>query len=82
MCRTLSLLYAHTHAHGGAKGWRGGGTKGQRDKVAEGQMGRGAKGRRDWGSEGLGGRGAELNNVGYVQQLHLGTPMLLSWVVR
>jgi len=71
---TLYLLYAHTHAYGGAKGQRGGGTNGQRDKGSEGQMGRGAEGRRDWGAEGLGGGCAEWNNVKYAQQLYLSTP--------
>jgi len=34
------------------------------------------------GAEGLGGRGSEWDNVGYVHQLHLGTPMFTNWVVR
>ena len=80
----LSCMYTHTHTEGrrggGAEGRRGGGTKGQRDTGAEGQMGRGAEGRKDWGMEGLGGGGAEWNNVGYVQQSHLCTPMLISRV--
>jgi len=52
----------------------GGETKGQRGRGAEGMGGGEAKG--------LGGGGSEWDNVGYFYQLHLGTPMLISWVVR
>jgi len=62
----------HTHAH--TEGRMGGETKGQRGRGAEGMGGGEAKG--------LGGGGSEWDNVGYFYQLHLGTPMLISWVVR
>jgi len=52
----------------------GGETKGQRGGGAEGMGGGGA--------EGLGGGGSEWDNVGYFYHLHLGTPMLISWIVR
>ena len=82
MCHTLSLLYAHTHAHGGADGWRDKGAEGQRGRGTAGQRGGGAEGMGGGGAEGLGGGGLEWDNVGYVHQLHLGTPMLISWVMR
>ena len=48
----------------------------------KGQRGRGTVGHRGRGSEGMGGGGLEWDNVGYVHQLHLGTPMFTNWVVR
>ena len=88
ICVTHCLSCMHTRTHtegrrgGGAEGWRDKGAEGHRGRRVDGQMGRGAEGRRDWGVEGLGGGDAEWNKFGYVQQLHLGTPMLISRVVR
>jgi len=41
-----------------------------------------AEGMGGGGAEGLGGGGSQWDNVGYVHQLHLGTPMFTNWVVR
>ena len=56
--------------------------KGQKDRGTVGHRGGGAEGMGGGGTEGLGGRGSEWDNVGYVHQLHLGTPMFINWVVR
>ena len=65
----------HTHAH--TEG-RMGGDSGE----TEGQRGAGAEGMGVEGAEGLGVGGSECDHIGYVHQLHLGTPMLISRVVR
>jgi len=53
---SLSLLYAHTRALGGADEWR--------DQGAEEQRGRGTVGQRGGGAEGMGGGGTGERRVG------------------
>jgi len=73
---TLSLVCTHTRTR------RGGWVKGQRGRGTVGHRGRGPEGMGGGVSEELGGGGLEWDNVGYVHQLHLGTSMFISWVVR
>jgi len=73
---TLSLVCAHTRTR------RGGWVKGQRDRGTVGHRGGETEGMGGAGAEGLGNGGSEWDNVGYVHQLHLGTPMFTNWVVR
>jgi len=73
---TLSLVCTHTRTR--RSGW----VKGQRDRGTVGHRGGGAEGMGGRGAEGLGNGGSEWENVGYVHQLHLSTPMFTNWVVR